>query len=599
MEIRDLKILNFQGLKGQHEYKLDGKCFALCQKNGTGKTSFMNAVRYGITGRKPTGKMIHELESTTAVGFTLKNGVTYIRQDFNNKPAKYYMNSKAVKKQDLDNSIQAVSGVAQGTMNIATSSEVLAGLSSQEFGNLLLSYIPRTLTKEKILAYIPEVGESAKLLIDLNLPDLEFGTSELDDFYNMCFENRKKLRKKIADLKPVVNKFSEVVNPGKSSNEYKAEYNEIQKSQSENITKAKKKAEYDKLFALKKQQESQIMSYKKMLDEIDIPVIENGIRQKKIDAELVAEQKLNELKQVYYSTCENNKALEKALETIMQPVCPLSEKLKCTVDKSPVTGELESSIKKNKDTISMTKKLVEDQKTVIASIKNEIKKIDADYQTISRVNELKETIKKLEDTLPQLPEDPGTVDDISEIAGRLNDVLRKYNQALEFEKSETLKKEYDETKKDCDDYEFLVSTFAPKGVIKNNITKYYISVFADKCNEKASLLKDGLQIKFEVKNGVTMLMDTDGSGIFKEYAALSGGEKAYMLFLVLDMLNALTGFKVIMMDELSILDKESFRQFVELIVNHKDDYDLVLLACAEHDDLTDIINTYGITKIEV
>ena len=94
-------------------------------------------------------------------------------------------------------------------------------------------------------------------------------------------------------------------------------------------------------------------------------------------------------------------------------------------------------------------------------------------------------------------------------------------------------------------------------------------------------------------------MDTDGSGIFKEYAALSGGEKAYMLFLVLDMLNALTGFKVIMMDELSILDKESFRQFVELIVNHKDDYDLVLLACAEHDDLTDIINTYGITKIEV
>lgn len=72
------------------------------------------------------------------------------------------------------------------------------------------------------------------------------------------------------------------MNPGKSSNEYKAEYNEIQKSQSENITKAKKKAEYDKLFALKKQQESQIMSYKKMLDEIDIPVIENGIRQKRL-----------------------------------------------------------------------------------------------------------------------------------------------------------------------------------------------------------------------------------------------------------------------------------------------------------------------------
>ena len=159
MKIKKLQILDFQGIDGKYEYEFKDTINALCLSNGSGKTSFMNALRYGITGVKPAGESIRRGSSSMAVGLTFHDGVGIIRQEYSDKKsARFFISGRPVTKASLDDYLQDRAGVSQETMKIATSSEVLAALKPKQFGSLLLSYIPEKLTKEKIkeMASSPE-----------------------------------------------------------------------------------------------------------------------------------------------------------------------------------------------------------------------------------------------------------------------------------------------------------------------------------------------------------------------------------------------------------------------------------------------------------
>ena len=139
MKIKKLQIQSFEGFEDQFEYEFTEPLNALCLKNGAGKTSFLNALRYAITGVKPTVNCINNESNSMAVGLTFHDGTGIIRQDFTDKSARYFLNRRPVSKKNIDDMLQSKAGVAQQTMKIATSTDVLAGLKPQEFGELLLS----------------------------------------------------------------------------------------------------------------------------------------------------------------------------------------------------------------------------------------------------------------------------------------------------------------------------------------------------------------------------------------------------------------------------------------------------------------------------
>ena len=56
--IKKINISNWMGLKGDYEYPLE-RITALLAPNGSGKTSFLMAVRFALTGERPAGDMIN------------------------------------------------------------------------------------------------------------------------------------------------------------------------------------------------------------------------------------------------------------------------------------------------------------------------------------------------------------------------------------------------------------------------------------------------------------------------------------------------------------------------------------------------------------
>ena len=53
------------------------------------------------------------------------------------------------------------------------------------------------------------------------------------------------------------------------------------------------------------------------------------------------------------------------------------------------------------------------------------------------------------------------------------------------------------------------------------------------------------------------------------------------------------------LDELSVLDKDAFETLLKLMIEHSEDYDLVIMAMAEHDDCIKILKDNNVNMIDL
>lgn len=610
MKIKKLQIMDFQGIKGTFQYEFKDVINALCLKNGSGKTSFINALRYGITGIKPSGNVTNNGSESMAVGLTFHDGTGIIRQDYTDKPARFFMNGKPVTKTALDEMLQDRAGVLQSTMKIITSSDVLAGLKPQEFGALLLSYIPETLTKDKLKTLInEELSDRETKEIDAFFPEEEFNMDMIDQFYKEMTSKRKEIKKSIAEAEGFLNRFGEIPEKLESEEELQKTLTDLQdrqkgsslyKEQMELYTQ-KVKARNE---ALKKREAAnkEIEKIEKEIKSIHELNISEGYK-KKLDEALVEKQKiLDEANSVYYALKTTVVNLRKAIENLDKPICPLSDKLKCTTDKTPLKDELEKALKEGEEGLRLQYKTAEKAYNEKIELQNAIKKYNEDVVLNNRrmvlFDRLDSLVKESAAAIPDEPVEPKKYEgkDYSKEIDVILDKITKVKNLVKInETKEELKNKFNELV----DISHLVEIFAPKGIVKDSIAEYYLSVFEGQCNKKAAELKSGMKIKFEASNGISVLTDIEGSGRFVEFSALSGGEKAYVLYIIFDMLNSLTGMRMMILDELSVLDGEAFSTLVKLIDRYKEDYDLVLLATAEHDDSIKTLDELGIRRISI
>ena len=108
-----------------------------------------------------------------------------------------------------------------------------------------------------------------------------------------------------------------------------------------------------------------------------------------------------------------------------------------------------------------------------------------------------------------------------------------------------------------------------------------------------------MKVKFVTDNGVHVFVDVNGDDTFLDYDSLSEGEKALYIYLMLDLLNTLSGFGVLIIDELSVLDNETFSSLLDIIIEHQDDYDQIFIAMVNHDDTIQIIKDKGLNVTEI
>lgn len=600
MFVKTINTFNFQGLKGLQSFEL-GKITALAQPNGSGKTSLINALRFGLTGNSPKGNMINIGEQSAAVKLILENGSNFSRQVFatKGKSAKYYISDKPTNATELSRFISSeMGGVDKKVAKFVSSGELLTSMTSQEFGELLLSYLPETMTAETVISHYPSANEEQKKIIREYFLDKEFEISELKEFQKFIKGRRDRINEAISNCRGALNLLGDTA-PKFTKEELEEKIAVKTKERDDLLAIQANLNNYNQLLRQEQFRQQELERLDKELANLNgVAHTEEELR---LANELVTTTRTSAMQTrgAIEALVSAKQDLDTAIENISKPICPLSDKIVCTVDKRPVTKELEEK----------RDKLIEDYKTqrsfyeqTLANIKeyeNRYAQMAFENQQFILMQEKQQEKERLLAQKIEIPEKPEETNSLERITQELQYLQSQMPIVENYSKKDTYLNNIEKLTKKLEDYQALYVAFSPKGEVKEKITSYYLEEFAEPCNEKAGKLFPGMKLKFITQDGVKVLTDPNGLGEYLEFNSLSGGEQASVMFLLVSMLSSLSGMGIIILDELSVLDDNTFENLIRILKENSNEYDMCLIALVDHADMIKTLNKHEIPILSV
>lgn len=609
MKIKEMSVKNFKGISDR-TITPDKNITVVTGPNGAGKSSLLEAVIYGLTGEHPQ-KAIRDGETTMQVLIKANDEVNWERIQTENKPNKFKLNGKASTAKVLSEQISKLSGLTDKALKITTSENVVRNLSSGDLGEFLMSYVPQDLTIQDIINYFPSEFqdmyakdiEAAKETLKVNFEGLlePYSLEDVKDVASALYDKRKYLNKMISDTESIIKSLPDSESK-KSLDEVKQELEEIIKKEALYTQNKTAQDNYNQCVRNREKQYEQILALKKEIDAITVSKPDDNVIQ------TLTTEKENISNDIFTATntlgfMQNAlTATLKTLENLDKPFCPLSDKLTCTVDKTPLKNELEESKKLSESGIEEQKKLINSLNEKLKGKENEIKLFHENSAVWQRKMTLIQSYNSLAKSMPKLPEKPAEIlqEDFSQRKSALyaeKDEIEKSNKKKE------LSKQLDNLKYETKIHDFLVKILGNKGCVMEKITSGYLSIFNDTCNDRANKLKPGFVMNFVAEDGIKILCRPSEEKPMLPFENLSDGEKACAIFLIMDLLNALTDLRILLFDGNSIgaMDEEVLTSFLNLLINSeiRNDYDHIIINMINNEKTIEYLKDKDIDLIEL
>lgn len=559
------------------------KIIPMIGENGMGKTSTLKGLLWGLSGGKVDGE--------ASVAIHLDPSFRIERERVAGKTT-CKLNGNKVTEKALNAAIEDKIGIALDNVRLSSSEAVLESTKPEELLKALIGFVKEKLTVEKVITHLTSSDPQviAKVREVFPKAPMTFGLDELEDIYQNLVSERKVKNAKLKTNKEYGRALqAKCKKPARTLEAIEAELLDVQMAEKNASEAQKKLREWEKADAQKKAVDAEMVS------------LAEEIKKLKFKGHTVAEQKLQtdqrdkaEAKKLKLasqrSTVESNIAIfKRTLESLDKPVCPISNKLVCTTDKSAIKGELEKSVADNK-------KLIEDIDKQIAACNETIKgykvwkeDFDRDFANWQKQMQLVERLKTLKEHPVAVPEKPKTIDASTVSSKKALLIAEKQNceQYAEMMKlSEEVKKEAEEV----DALNYLVNALKDKGEVKEAIIKGYLTIFQNVINDRAASFAPGYEVSLTVDGGLKIALKTPYNPKPYDNAQLSSGERLLVRFLLLDMLNQLTGTGLMFVDNVESLDDKALKHLAELISKpeFQDTYDHIFIAGVNHKEVVDL-----------
>ena len=234
MKIERLQTMDFMGLPGKKAWDFNNKITVLAAPNGAGKTSVISALRYALTGLEPEGEMIHKGKISAAAQIKTARR-SYCRIKRLGKQSRYVMNGKTTSLGELTRALEEEMGSNVSSVKTITSSELLQGLDSQQFGSLILDYLPEMMDKETVITRVRGTTPLMRKIMEENLPDGDFGTKELDAFFAFLAEKRREVKKEILEEESIIRLYGGGVPADVNEDNLRSQLNALEKKRDEAV----------------------------------------------------------------------------------------------------------------------------------------------------------------------------------------------------------------------------------------------------------------------------------------------------------------------------------------------------------------------------
>lgn len=599
MKIKKIEGENFKGHENLELNLADKKIQVFVGKNGVGKSSAIEMIQYAITGVAPL-EPINNKYNYMSVYTELESGDVYERSLQEGKPSKVRVNKKNTTGKSLNDLLTTITGVPAEHMKVVTSAEVVEHMKPSEFSDFIMGYAPEELDFDNIKSYAGCSSTEVEDELKKYFPEMpsKFSAGQIKESYKDVFDERKRLKTIVAEKKQGLKIFNGEI-PKMSMSDIDAEIEKLLKEQVEFSKQEEWNRNYKKALASIEKQKEEEENLTKEIEAITVPKPLASKEKELKDEKWGYMQELAEMDTLMKNLEKNKKMYEELISDLNCEFCPLCADIKCTTDKASYKKDFEDNLESTKEGISILKskreKMLANVKDVDKRMLDYAEQVNLYNKKISLVQQLNK-VKSLTISLPAKPELKGEITDYS---AKIAELKRSRIQIFEYEQNERLRLELNHYENLLNIYEELVSKLSPKGVVMDHIIEYYLSVFEDICNDFSDKLKKDFKVRFKAENGITIYGQTGKMKTPVRYESLSSGEKADVLFLILHMLNSLSGLKIMIMDDLDKLDADAFSALLELVTNPvvEDEYDHIILSCVDHEDSMKLLAKHPEIKV--
>lgn len=591
MKIEKIVIHNLKNICNK-EVVLDKSISYITGTNGTGKTSILTAINYLLTGNIEND-YIGPVDDKLSVEGIINSKIFY-------RERKIDKNGRAVNTLKIDGNkvsvgefneyINAEAGTEINENNLAFSSEIMQSISSKDLGSFLNKYIPKKITKTDLINVLNPDSEEMTVLNSICVSD-EYDIDSLKGLYDLLYVKRRDNKKQVTTLKSSI---KELVEPEMDLEKIKNNFDILNNLKTESQVYEKTLKTYQDSLKKKEQDEKRIDELKEELKKYqDIKNV--------TDMKEKAEQYKESLQQKYIdsnsilNTLTNNKTVfEKQINLLNTDTCPLSTKIKCTsiAEKQKAKEEINIEIEKNEIAIKK-------QNEILTSISEEIKKLKIVFDKIREIEEKQKIVENIKMQIKVLsenkvkteePKKPKILITKEQYDLKYQELTEKQKIILEYEENEKIKKIFEKEEKTYNVLDVLVKKLDPKGSIFAKLVNVYMQVFNDTCDNTIKEMGLDMKIKFVPQNGISIIVKNKNN--YMTYNSLSEGEKVMVSFIIMDMINQLTGVNIIIFDSLEKLDKENYKKFISTIIKYKDKYDNIFISIVNHENPKDFV-IYG------
>ena len=584
--ITTISIRNFKGIE---DLQLNAKKLnAIIGKCGSGKSSLLDAIRFALTGK--AGKEVIRKgcrEASVVLRFSDNSTIGRIRRTSENISK---CNGKSSTKRSLDEFLTA-RNMNPCWIESLCSVDWFAGLSSKDLNNFFMTILPLRAKAETVVELVAQLDKDLtekkeKYLMEEILKKQEiFSFNDLANGYNTAYTVRQELKRKYNEMLPRYT-FNETV-PAKTREDIEKELNNISQVEAAEKEYSKRLKEY---ASSKKQHDLAIKRLDEMKKELDTyssckKPKEETKTQAEADRKLfqVHIKRTNEYIGTINSTLD---LLKRTLDNLDKPICPISEKLICTTDKSQLKEELLSLIQKNENALASNKEF-------LAKCEDQVRKRDdiiSNYQKEVYRYEQKTTLENniSKFIVPEILPEPQKVEK-AHLEAKKKELLDLLSILSRYEKVQQNKKELAKIKDKYDLAQFAVKVLDSKIGIPALILQRTLRFFEKKCNEKASLLREGFQIHFLSDNGITIQVSPGKGKPFVDMKEVSTGEFVCVAYILMTMIGEATKCHLFLIDNLDRLDTEYLNALLSLLEEDKK-IEQVFLGGVDHADVERTLN---------
>lgn len=584
--ITTISIRNFKGIE---DLQLNAKKLnAIIGKCGSGKSSLLDAIRFALTGK--AGKEVIRKgcrEASVVLRFSDNSTIERIRRTSENISK---CNGKSSTKRSLDEFLTA-RNMNPCWIESLCSVDWFAGLSSKDLNNFFMTILPLRAKAETVVELVAQLDKDLtekkeKYLMEEILKKQEiFSFNDLANGYNTAYTVRQELKRKYNEMLPRCT-FNETV-PAKTREDIEKELNNISQVEAAEKEYSKRLKEY---ASSKKQHDLAIKRLDEMKKELDTyssckKPKEETKTQAEADRKLfqVHIKRTNEYIGTINSTLD---LLKRTLDNLDKPICPISEKLICTTDKSQLKEELLSLIQKNENALASNKEF-------LAKCEDQVRKRDdiiSNYQKEVYRYEQKTTLENniSKFIVPEILPEPQKVEK-AHLEAKKKELLDLLSILSRYEKVQQNKKELAKIKDKYDLAQFAVKVLDSKIGIPALILQRTLRFFEKKCNEKASLLREGFQIHFLSDKGITIQVSPGKGKPFVDMKEVSTGEFVCVAYILMTMIGEATKCHLFLIDNLDRLDTEYLNALLSLLEEDKK-IEQVFLGGVDHADVERTLN---------